>query len=236
MLVLIGCEESQTVCKAFRERGHEAYSCDKKPCSGGYPEWHLQMDVFEAIKLKKWDMGIFFPDCTYVTCSAEWAYKDGPYHQKVKPDTLVGKARIEAREKALRFVRDLMNCGIPRIAIENPIGKIGTRIFWYIGVENGSARWEVFPEDLKHGSRKPDQIIQPHQFGDDASKATCLWLTNLPVLLPTALFPPRMINGKPRWGNQTDSGQNKLSPSDNRAQQRSVTYKGIAEAMATQWS
>ena len=84
--------------------------------------------------------------------------------------------------------------------------------------------------------RKPDQIIQPNQFGEDASKATCLWLKELPPLLPTGFAPPRMVNGKPRWGNQCDSGQNKLGPSETRAQERSETYQGIADAMAMQWS
>lgn len=235
MKVLLGCEESQAVCKAFREKGHEAYSCDIRPCSGGHPEWHLQMDVFKAIRLHKWDIGIFFPDCTYLTCSAEWAYKDGPYHQKVKPETLVGEKRRLAREKALKFVRDLMNCGIPKISIENPIGKIPSRIFWYMGGENGPARWEVFPRDIGYGGRNPDQIIQPWQFGDDASKATCLWLSNLPVLKKTNPVQPRIVNGKKRWSNQTDSGQNNLIPSDDRAMLRSKTYPGIAQAMADQW-
>jgi hypothetical protein len=128
-----------------------------------------------------------------------------------------------------------MNCGIPKIAIENPVGKIGSRIFWYMGGENGGERWEVFPTDLEHGSRKPDQIIQPHQFGDDASKATCLWLTGLPILSPTGFCEPRIVNGKKRWSNQTDSGQNRLSPGENRAELRSKTYAGIARAMAEQW-
>lgn len=248
MRVLLGCEESQAVCIEFRKRGHEAYSCDLKPCSGGHPEWHLQMDVFEAIKggtlktqsgnficVKDWDLGIFFPDCTYLTCSAEWAYKDSPYHQKVKSGTLVGNNRKEAREKAVKFVRDLMNCGIHKIGIENPIGKISTRIFWYVGGENGGERWEVFPRDLERGSRKPDQIIQPYQFGNDASKSTCLWLKNLPLLAPTQYVEPRIIGGKKRWGNQTDSGQNKLAPSEQRSTIRSKTYEGIARAMAEQW-
>lgn len=236
--VIVGCEESQAVCKEFRARGHEAYSCDVLPCSGGHPEWHLQMDVFQAVALKDWDMGIFFPDCTYLTCSAEWAYKDGPYHQKVKPGTLVGALRRQARENALGFVRDLMNCGIPEIAIENPVGVIGSRIFWYRGGENGGERWEVFPKDIIRGGRKPDQIIQPWQFGDDASKSTCLWLKGLPSLplVESEFYPPRMVDGKKRWGNQTDSGQNKLSPSDDRAKMRSKTYPGIARAMAKNWS
>lgn len=211
MKVLIGCEESQAVCIAFRSAGHEAYSCDLKPCSGGHPEWHIQTDVFEAIKLDSWDIGIFFPDCTYLTCSAEWAYKDGPYHQKVKPGTLVGDDRKVARVKAANFFMALYNCKIKRVAIENPVGVMSS----------------IF--------RKPDQVFNPYNFGDDASKKTCLWLKGLPPLLHTGYFPPRMVDGRPRWSNQTGSGQNNLSPSANRAELRSKTYPGIAEAMAAQW-
>ncbi len=211
MNILIGCEESQAVTMAFRALGHNAFSCDLKPCSGGHPEWHLQMDVFEAIAMNDWDLGIFFPDCTYLTCSAEWAYKDGPYHQKVKPGTLVGEPRRQARNGAEKFFLALYNSKIPRVAIENPIGVMSSRF------------------------RKPDQVIQPHYFGDDASKGTCLWLKNLPILKKTEQCPPRMVNGRPRWANQTDGGQNKLPPTENRAELRSKTYPGIATAMATQW-
>ena len=112
--------------------------------------------------------------------------------------------------KALDFVRLLMNAPIPRIAIENPVGII-SRI------------------------RKPSQIIQPYQFGHDASKATCLWLKNLPLLQPTQYVAPRLVKGLPRWANQTDSGQNNLPPSVDRWAIRSVTYEGIAQAMADQW-
>lgn len=221
MNALFGCEESQEVCKAFRKLGHEAFSCDLKPCSGGHPEWHLQMDIFEAIKLKKWDLAVFFPDCTYLTCSAEWAYTDGPYHQKVKPGTLTGEARRLARQQAKDFFMNLWNCGIDRIAIENPVGVMSSYF------------------------RKPDQVIHPNYFGDSASKSTCLWLKNLPKLFHAKhkdLFNDtithikgRTIKGKERWANQTDSGQNKLTPSDNRAELRSKTYPGIAAAMAQQW-
>lgn len=211
MKVLIGCEESQEVCIAFRKKGHESYSCDLKPCSGGHPEWHLQMDVFEAIKLKKWDTGIFFPDCTYLTCSAEWAYKKPPYHQKLKPETITGQERIIERNVAQQFFMDLYNCGIDKVAIENPVGVMSSFF------------------------RKPDQVIQPYQFGNDASKKTCLWLKNLPNLIKTDFIDPRIVNGKFRWANQTDSGQNRLSPSENRAELRSKTYQGIADAMANQW-
>lgn len=245
MKIIIGCEESQEVCKAFRDRGHEAYSCDIQECSGGHPEWHLQCDVFVAIGggylrtqagneifIEKWDKGIFFPDCTFLTISAEWCYKEQP---ELKSGKLTGSARRAAREKALQFVCDIMNCGIPEIGLENPIGVIGTRIFWYIGGENGRARWAVYPSKLLRGARKPTQIIQPYQFGEDASKSTCLWLTKLPKLKPTTMYPPRIVNGKKRWGNQTDNGQNKLPPSSERAKLRSKTYPGIARAMAEQW-
>lgn len=209
--ILVGCEESQAVCKAFRALGFNAFSNDFKPCSGGNPEWHLQMDVFEAIALRDWDLGIFFPDCTYLTCSAEWAYKNGPYHQKVKPGTLVGHERMQARRGASSFFMQLYNSGINHIAIENPIGVMSS----------------IF--------RKPNQVIQPYQFGDDASKGTCLWLKNLPNLLHTFYAEPRIVDGSPRWGNQTDGGQNKLPPTANRAELRSKTYPGIANAMASQW-
>ena len=104
-----------------------------------------------------------------------------------------------------------MDAPIHMIALENPIGCISTRI------------------------RKSDQIIQPWQFGSDASKATCIWLKNLPLLVPTKIYPPRIVNGKKRWGNQVDSGQNKLAPTDDRWKIRSRTYQGIADAMAQQW-
>lgn len=120
--------------------------------------------------------------------------------------------RAKLTEDALEFVRLLLDAPVPHIALENPIGCISTRI------------------------RKADQTIQPWQFGHDASKATCLWLKNLPPLAATHIIEPRMVNGKPRWGNQTDGGQNKLPPSPDRWALRSLTYPGIAEAMADQWS
>lgn len=119
--------------------------------------------------------------------------------------------RAQQTEDAIAFVMMLANADIPRIAIENPVGCL-------------SSRW-----------RKPDQIIQPHQFGHDASKATCLWLKGLPELEHTEYVLPRLVNGRFRWGNQTDSGQNKLGPSPDRWAKRSLTYQGIADAMAEQW-
>lgn len=119
--------------------------------------------------------------------------------------------RQQKRIEAVAFVRRLLSYPIPRIALENPIGHLSTAL------------------------RKPDQIIQPYDFGEDASKATCLWLKNLPPLVPTRHIPPRMVNGRPRWANQTDGGSNRLPPSPDRWKLRSITYQGIAEAMAAQW-
>lgn len=217
MKILVGCEESQAVTIELRKLGHEAYSCDLQECSGGHPEWHLKMDVFTAVELHAWEVGIFFPDCTYLTCSAEWAYKQPPYHQRVKEGTLTGHERKNARNAAIEFVKRLWDCGINQVAIENPVGVLSTQ--WM----------------------KPTQIIQPYEYGDDASKKTCLWLKGLPCLKPTNHIAGRLVsNGeggvKRRWGNQTNSGQNNLPPSENRAKLRSKTYQGISKAMAKQWT
>lgn len=119
--------------------------------------------------------------------------------------------RERQTEAALQFVAALLAAPIPRIALENPVGCISSAI------------------------RKPEQIIQPWQFGHDASKSTCLWLKGLPPLHPTDIVKPRIVEGRKRWANQTDSGQNRLPPSANRWKLRSITYKGIADAMAHQW-
>jgi hypothetical protein len=209
--VLVGHEQFGHMREAFRRLGHDAWSCDLKPARDGSP-YHLQCDVLDVLD-DGWDLGIFHPDCTYLTCSAEWAYGDGPYHQKVKPETLVGAARREAREEAIAHIFKLRDCKkIKKKAIENPRGILSTR-------------W-----------RKPNQTVHPYWFGHDASKATCWWLEgDLPLLLPTQMIAPRMVNGLPRWGNQTDSGQNKLTPSDDRAMLRAETYTGLAAACAAKW-
>jgi len=164
MKILLGCEESQAVCLEFRKLGHEAFSCDLQECSGGHPEWHLQMDVFEAIKLKKWDIGIFFPTCTFLTVSANKWYKDQPAR---KSGTLVGAERRMAREDAIDFFMRIYNSEIPKVAIENPIGCMSSRF------------------------RKPDQVLQPWMFGHGETKATCLWLRRLPKLIPTNIVEGR---------------------------------------------
>jgi hypothetical protein len=208
MRVLVGCEFSGTVRRALRAIGHDAWSCDLLDAADADPH-HIKGDVL-AVLDQCWDAAIFHPPCTYLTSAAEWAYGDGPYHQRVKPGTLVGAARRAAREDAIRFVEALWAAPIHTVVIENPVGCL-------------SRRWV-----------KPTQIVQPHQFGDDASKATCLWIRGAPPLTPTRHVPPRIVGGKPRWGNQTDNGQNRLSPSDDRWAKRSITYPGIAEALAQQ--
>lgn len=198
MKVLIACEFSGTVRRAFRERGHEAWSCDLLPADDA-SEYHIQGDAIEAAtRIHGWDLMIGHPPCTYLSVSGmHW--------------TARGLRDPQLTEDALDFVCRLMNAPIPRIAVENPVNIISSRI------------------------RKPNQIVQPWMFGDDASKATCLWLKNLRPLVPTQIVEPRIINGKKRWGNQTDSGQNKLAPSADRWKIRSKTYNGIAKAMADQW-
>ena len=184
MKVLVACEESQAVCKAFRKIGHEAYSCDLEPCSGDHPEWHIQGDVLEQLD-KGWDMMIAFPPCTHLAVSgARW------FPEK----------RADGRQQqGIDLFMNLVNANISCIAIENPIGIMST---------------------VYH---KPDQIIQPWMFGHGETKATCLWLKGLPILRPT-----NIVGGREQriW---------RLPPSKDRAKIRSVTYPGIAEAMASQW-
>ena len=215
MNILIACECSGIIRNAFRKKGHNAWSCDLKPQEGNEGGYHLQGDVRWWLNDPewKWDMMIAHPDCTYLTNSAAWAYKEPPYHQKVKPETLTGQARRQARQEAIEFAETLWDADIEKVVIENPAGYLSTM--------------------SKLG--KPSQIIQPYEYGDNASKRTCLWIRNLPLLKPTKYYPPRIVNGKKRWGNQTDSGQNKLTPNDNRAAKRAQTYQGWADAMADQW-
>ena len=196
MRVLIACESSGTVRDAFIAAGHDALSCDLLPTAAPGP--HYQGDVLDVLH-DGWDLMVAHPPCTYLAASGmHW--------------TTRGLRDPGLTEEALAFVRTLMGAPIARVAVENPIGAISSRI------------------------RRPDQIVQPHEFGDDASKRTCLWLKGLPPLRPTRHVAPRIVNGRPRWSNQTDSGQNRLPPSADRWRLRSVTYTGIACAMATQWT
>lgn len=190
MRVGVLCEFSGTVRDAFIRRGHDAISCDLLPASGP----HIQGDCLEH-DWSGFDLLICHPPCTYLASS-------GLHWNKRRPE------RARLTEEALEFVQKLLALPVPRIALENPIGCISSRI------------------------RKPDQIIQPWQFGHDASKATCLWLKSLPLLTPTDILPG---GRQARRANQTPSGQNKLGPSPERALIRATTYRGIAEAMAAQW-
>jgi hypothetical protein len=192
MRVLIACEYSGRVRDAFLAAGHDAMSCDLLPTDSPGP--HYQGDVFD-ITGDGWDLMVAHPPCTYLSVSGmHW--------------TTRGLRDPQLTEDALAFVQRLMDAPIERIAIENPISVISSRI------------------------RKPDQIIQPWWFGHDASKKTCLWLKNLPLLQPTDMLPG---DAKTRRANQTASGQNKLPPSKDRWKIRSETYAGIANAMAAQW-
>lgn len=210
MRVLVACEESQAITKELRKLGHESFSCDLLPCSGGHPELHYQQDVFEVID-KGWDMMIAHPPCTFLAVSgARWLYnKDGSKNIE----------RWENQAKALDFVKKLMDAPIDKIAIENPISVISSQI------------------------RKPDQIVQPWMFGDKAQKSTCLWLKNLPKLEPTNIVEKgefiEFVSAKgvkkkqPKW--YFDALKNAKTPEERRTL-RSKTFRGIAEAIANQWT
>ena len=220
MKVLVACEESQRVCIEFRKLGHEAYSCDIEPCSGGHPEWHIKSDVIRFINgycifttmdgknhyiNDKWDMIIAFPPCTYLTVTGNRWFNIDRYGEKAIQ-------RHKDRKDAIDFFMAFANADCEKIAIENPVGIMSTE-------------W-----------RKPNQIINPWQFGDAFEKKTCLWLKGLPELTPTNIveIPPR---------KKFDSGKTMPSwyaeawhlPKEERAKLRSKTFPGIANAMAEQW-
>lgn len=181
MKILIGCEESQEVTKAFRKRGFEAYSCDILHCSGGHPEWHIKDDVLKVAS-GDWRLKIGFPPCTHLAVSGARWFKE--------------KRKDGRQQDGIEFflkMAEIFN------VLENPIGIMSTLY------------------------RKPDQIIQPWMFGHGETKATCLWLTGVPELIPT-----NVVDGREGrvW---------KMPPSSERAKLRSKTYPGIAEAMAEQW-
>ena len=181
MRVLVACEFSGTVRRAFRALGHEAWSCDLLPSEDG-SKYHRQQNVLTALD-EGWDLMVAHPPCTHLAVSGARWFKEKALEQL----------------QALEFVQRLLDAPIERIALENPISIISSRI------------------------RKPDQIIQPWQFGHGETKATCLWLKNLPKLTPTAIVEGR--EGKV-W---------KMGPSPDRWKERSRTYGGIAMAMADQW-
>lgn len=230
--ILVACEESQAVTKQFRLLGHNAYSCDLLPCSGNHPEWHFNMDVFKVIKNKggilqngnkvkingDWDLMVAHPPCTYLAVSgARWFYNPNDSHLPMNERTPHPKYpnRKKDQEDAIDFFIKLMNVPIKHIAIENPIGVI-------------SSVYE-----------KPSQIVHPYMFGDEASKTTCLWLKNLCKLEPTEIVGKgeriQFASGKsqPKW--YSDAFVKAKTPEERRTL-RSKTFKGMAEAMAIQWT
>jgi len=230
--VLVACEESQTVTKELRKLGHEAYSCDLLPCSGGHPEWHFNCDVFDVIKNyggelqnshilesdEGWEMMIAHPPCTYLSSSGSRWY----YHPDDKNLLISNRRphpkfpnRVKHRDEAFNFFVKLINAPIRKIAIENPIGMINSKY------------------------KKPNQIVQPWMFGDEATKTTCFWTKNLPNLSPTKIVGKgemtKFKSGKshPKW--YADALTNAKS-SEERRTLRSKTFPGLARAIAYQWT
>ncbi|GJL93076.1 hypothetical protein [Hyphococcus sp.] len=219
---LIGYSTCPFTRAALEAEGHEVWTCDLR--ADDHPR-HLQCDIWEVAG-DRWDAGIFHPTCTYLTCSAAWAFSDPDYdrypgvgyHQKVEPDTPVGAERRALREEAIENFKRLDALPFPK-AIENPA-----------------------PSFVSGSHRPPDQTIQPYDFGDNASKRTGLWLDRLGLLAPTMRVPGRLVewprgSGRmvERWSNQTDSGQNNVTPGADRWLDRSRTYPGIAAAFGDQW-
>ena len=230
MKVLVACEESQEVCKAFREKGHEAYSCDIQECSGGHPEWHIIGDCIPLLNGNcsfiteggawvvidsKWDLLIAHPPCTYLTVSGNAWFNVEKYGKKAEQRW---KDRVEAAVFFMKFVA--ADC--EHIAIENPVGIRGT----------------VF--------RKADQIIQPYEYGHPTKKTTCLWLKGLPKLTPTEIVNPEMeeylySNGQIKKygkgiGEAVKDGKILAWNDPLTKKIRSKTFTGIAKAFAEQWN
>lgn len=235
MYILVACEESQAVCKEFRLKGHDAFSCDILPCSGGCPQWHIQGDVLNVLngycsfvtcdgvkhRVGAWDMVIAFPPCTHLAVS-------GARHFSIK--------REDGRqEEAIQFFGRIVNCLCRKVCIENPVNIISGH---YVEQYYPALSW-IYGFPLKHS-----QIIQPYYFGDPFQKRTCLWLKGLPLLEPTDIL-DKPENG---WNNQCITngkyGGFATKDSDGKwlryndpltASIRSKTFPGIARAMAQQW-
>lgn len=234
MNILVACEESQEVCKAFRAKGHNAYSCDIIECSGGHPEWHILGDVVPLLDgyccfrtqdghgqylYRSWDMIIAFPPCTHLAVSgAAW----------------FEKKRADGRQReAIEFFERFLECDCEKVVIENPIGIISGD---YI------PKW--FPDLVKKYGfpLKPTQIIQPWMFGDNYNKSTCLWIKGVNPLIPKITEQPELEwfewvdkkTGKKKRQPKWFADAWRLSPEE-RAKVRSKTFPGIAQAMADQW-
>ena len=232
MKVLVACEESQEVCKAFRTKGHEAYSCDIISCSGGHLEWHIKDDVLKVLRggqfitmdnmshyVPRWDMVIAFPPCTHLAVSgAAW----------------FEKKRADGRQReGIEFFCNFLELECEKVVIENPVGII-----------SGDYIPKYFPDIAERFNlpQKPTQIIHPWMFGDNYSKSTCLWVRGVKPLEPIVKVQPELewfewIDGKtgkkkrqPKWF--ADAWH---LPPEERARVRSKTFPGIARAMADQW-
>lgn len=242
--ILIGYSACQLTRKAFEQHGHTVMTCDLLPPRGEHPNsWmHYEGDVWDILD-GAWDMAVLHPMCTYMNVASSWALMDpnfdkypktGGYHQRPNPEKKYGAERRAAQAADIENFKRLLALPYP-VAIENPA-----------------------PSSLNTAVRQPDQVVNPFQFGDDARKGTGFWLTNgLPLLAidPEKYVEPRLVCENkhnfsyglhkcpecgshkylPRWANQTDAGQNRLSPGENRWLERSKTYPGIAAAMGDQW-
>ena len=221
MNVLVACEESQEVCKAFRALGHRAFSCDIQECSGGHQEWHIQGDCLPLLngnctfqtadththtQSGKWDLLIAHPPCTYLCMSGQKHCNESVYGDKATE-------RIKQREAAVFFFMRFVNADCDRIAIENPVGIMTSRY------------------------KKPTQYIQPLMFGSPTTKKTGLWLKNLPPLKPTNIVPQEFyISGTGRKWDKWFWESSLISDHEERSRFRSKTFPGIAQAMAQQWT
>ena len=228
MKVLVACEESQAVCKSFRQKGHEAYSCDIQYCSGGNPEWHIKCDVLKVLnpfingiefhtcdnkyhRVIKWDLIIAHPPYTYLTVAGNRWFNVERYGEKALN-------RIADRAEAAEFFMQIWHAYCEKVIIENPIGYMNTYF------------------------RKPDQIIHPYYFAeseDDENcerKATCLWMRGVEPLKYEVKYIPRVVYSKNGKGSNPYWLINTLHlPSYERTKLRSKTYPGIAKAMSEQW-
>lgn len=226
MNVLVACEESQEVCKAFREKGHKAFSCDIQTCSGNHPEWHIRHDVLEILRggqfrtmdglshyVAKWDMIIAFPPCTHLAVS-------GAKHFE--------KKREDGRQiEGIKFFCEFLKADCEKVSIENPVNIISGE---YI------SKW--FPNIAEEYGLpiKPSQIIQPYYFGEPHKKTTCLWLKGLPKLEPTKIVEPKLVSYICKNGKKVTFSEYMVRGFDgNRAKHRSKTFPGVAKAMAEQW-
>lgn len=230
MRILVACEESQAVTIELRRLGHEDYSCDLIDCSGGHPEWHIMQNVIPLLNGRcdswtadgswhrvenEWDMIIAFPPCTHLAVS-------GARH-------FVKKREDGRQREGIEFFSQFLQADCERVAIENPIG-----------IMSGEYVREWFPELAeKYGlPKKPDQIVQPYEYGDPHKKSTCLWLKGLPLLQPTDVVEPDLIQYECKNGKTVTFSKHMVQgfKADERAKSRSKTFKGIARAMAEQWA